>query len=195
MGNSIPLRCDGCGQSASPEHLARRLKRLEWTTRYRPVHIGTLLLAAVAPESDEEFIYSGAAFRGEAGLVLHAAGISPDGKPAETTLAELQRGGFLIAHVLECPLEAPAGEAGALQALLVQQWAGVATRIRRSLKPKKVALISRWLEPLIRRIDASGLGCALVLDNGKPFDFGGSSGQAASRRLSHALSANSASAR
>ena len=37
MTNLIALRCDGCGQAASPEHMARRLRRLEWTTRYRPV--------------------------------------------------------------------------------------------------------------------------------------------------------------
>ncbi len=54
--NSTALRCDGCGQLASPEHIARRLQRLEWTTRFRPVHIGTLLLGATAPQNTSLFI-------------------------------------------------------------------------------------------------------------------------------------------
>jgi len=33
------LPCDGCGQPASAEHIARRLQRLEWATRFRPIHI------------------------------------------------------------------------------------------------------------------------------------------------------------
>src|SRR5258708_24143168 len=72
--NSTALRCDGCGQLASPEHIARRLQRLEWTTRFRPVHIGTLLLGAIAPRNDNEFIYSSAcAWDGEAKMLLAAA--------------------------------------------------------------------------------------------------------------------------
>src|ERR1700740_33549 len=51
VANSIelPLRCDGCGQKASEEHLTRGLRRLEWATRYRPVHIHTLLLGGFFP--------------------------------------------------------------------------------------------------------------------------------------------------
>src|ERR1700716_1652707 len=104
--NNADLRCDGCGQLASPEHVARRLQRLEWTTRYRPVHIGTLLLGSIAPPSDSDFVFSPAgAGKGEAKVLLAAAGLSPEGKPAEATLAEFQRGGFLLTHVMECPLE------------------------------------------------------------------------------------------
>jgi len=101
--NGTALRCDGCGQPASSEHVARRLQRLEWTTRYRPVHIGTLLLGAVAPQKDSEFIYSlASAWDGEARILLAATGIAPEGKSAETTLAEFQRQGFFLTHVLEC---------------------------------------------------------------------------------------------
>jgi hypothetical protein len=100
------LRCDGCGQPASPEHIARRLQRLEWTTRCRPVHIGALLLGAAAPQNDLEFIYSPSGqWNGQAQVLLAAAGITSDGKPPETVLAEFQRGGFFVTHVLECPLE------------------------------------------------------------------------------------------
>src|SRR5882724_4729003 len=52
------LLCDGCGQQASSEHIAKRLQRLEWTTRYRPVHIGTVLLGAFVPGDDAVFLYA-----------------------------------------------------------------------------------------------------------------------------------------
>src|SRR5208283_736012 len=103
------LSCDGCGQSASPEHIARRLQRLEWTTRYRPLHIGALLLGGISPQSDEDFLYA-AQFKGEAVRLLEAVGISTSGKSSEAVLSEFQRGGFLLTHVLECPLEI--GQAG-----------------------------------------------------------------------------------
>jgi len=58
MVTALSLACDGCGQSASPEHLARQLQRLEWAARYRPVHIQALLLGGVAPEANAAFLYS-----------------------------------------------------------------------------------------------------------------------------------------
>src|SRR6266571_3195402 len=80
MTNSIALPCDGCGQAATAEHIARRLQRLEWTTRYRPVHIHTLLLGAYSPLRDEEFLYaSDGEFGGEAAQILDAVGISTAG--------------------------------------------------------------------------------------------------------------------
>src|SRR5207249_10650226 len=51
LSNSTDLPCDGCGQAASAEHIARRLRRLEWATRFRPVHIHTLLRGGVAHSS------------------------------------------------------------------------------------------------------------------------------------------------
>src|SRR3984893_2546309 len=56
--NSTDLRCDGCGQPASPEHIARRLQRLEWMTRFRPIHLHTLLLGAFSPLVPAEFLYA-----------------------------------------------------------------------------------------------------------------------------------------
>src|SRR2546429_3637145 len=81
VSNSTDLPCDGCGQAASAEHIARRLRRLEWATRFRPVHIHTLLLGGVAPREDAEFLYApGDEFRGEAADLLRAVGISTRGK-------------------------------------------------------------------------------------------------------------------
>lgn len=185
------LRCDGCGQAASPEHVARRLRRLEWTTRYRPVHIGTLLLGAAAPREDSEFLYSpGGEFAGEAQLVLQVAGVSVNGKPADAVLSEFQRGGFMLAHALECPLEEANSEK--IQDLI--EWCLPATlaRVRRSLKPKKVALISRQLAFAVARFQSAGLNSTLLLDDWKPFALDGDDPRVAVERLRQSITAAAA---
>src|SRR6266852_5427229 len=170
--NSTALRCDGCGQLASPEHIARRLQRLEWTTRFRPVHIGTLLLGATAPQNDNEFIYSPAgAWDGEAKMLLAAAGLTQEGKSGEAMLAEFQRRGFFLTHVLECPLED--GADGRIQALIANRLSASLTRIRRSLKPKRLVPISKWLEQFLSALTSGELPCAILLDHEKPFALDG----------------------
>jgi len=188
------LRCDGCGQPASPEHIARRLQRLEWTTRYRPVHIGTLLLGAVAPQNDSEFLYSPAgAWSGEARILLAAAGLAAEGKSAEATLAEFQRGGFFVTHVLECPLKN--GEAAIFQQLTAARLPSLLARIRRSLKPRRLALVSRDLEPFLSALNSGELSCAILLDQGRPFALDGQAATEATERLREVLTAQSASVR
>jgi len=188
------LQCDGCGQRASPEHIARRLQRLEWTTRYRPVHIGTLLLGAVAPQNDYEFLYSPAgAWNGEARVLVAAAGLTVDGKTAEATLVEFQRGGLFLTHVVECPLEN--GEAANIQQLLAARLPAALTRIRRSLKPKRLALISPELAQFLPALNSGQLNCALLLDQDKPFVLDTQRANEASERLREALTRQSASAR
>jgi hypothetical protein len=188
------LRCDGCGQLASPEHVARRLQRLEWTTRYRPVHIGTLLLGAVALQNDSEFLYSPAGdWNGEARILLAATGLAVGGKAAEATLGEFQRGGFFLTHVLECPLEDR--EVVSFQKLAVARLPSVLARIRRSLKPKRMALISRDLEPFLPALNSAELSCAILLDQGKPFALDSQAATGATDRLREALSGQSACAR
>lgn len=184
--NSLP--CDGCGQPASPEHIARRLRRLEWTTRYRPVHISALLLGGVSPLADGDFLYSGK-FEGEAGRLLGAVGISVAGKTEETVLSEFQRCGFFLTHVLECPLDV--GEAGlcSREALLLGRRPQVLARIRRSLKPKRAILISELLAPLSGGFSSAELGCPVVLDGDKPFGMDAADNVSVAPRLREALSA------
>jgi hypothetical protein len=155
---------------ASPEHIARRLQRLEWSTRYRPVHIATLLLGASAPESDADFLYCGK-FEGEAGRLLEATGIPSAGKAGETVLAEFQRGGYFLAHMLDCPLEpgASGNGGGSMEALLASRIAPVFARIRRSLRPKRVVLFGEYLAPIVGTFSSGELHCPVVLDDGKPF--------------------------
>jgi hypothetical protein len=182
------LSCDGCGQSASPEHIARRLQRLEWTTRYRPIHISGLLLGGVSPSAEQDFLYAGK-FKGEASRVLHAVGISTEGKSSELVLGEFQRSGFFLTHLLECPLETGQGGDPSRESLLAQRLSATMTRIRRSLKPKRVIPISELLAPLVARLSSSELGCPLILDDGKPFSLDSSDFSAASNRFREALAA------
>jgi len=171
MTESSLLLCDGCGQPATSAHSAKRFELLEWTTRYRPVHIGTVLLGAVAPALDSDFLYSPSGeFGGEAGRVLEAAGISRNGKTAEASLVEFQRRGLFLTDVLECPLESQSD--GQVERLLNARFAATAARIRRSLRPKRIVPISRLLEPLLHGPNGPvDLGCSVVTDGDKAFSL------------------------
>jgi len=164
---------------------------LEWTTRYRPVHINTLLLGAFSPQEERDFLYApGGEFHGEASRLLDALEISTAGKAADAVHAvhaEFQRAGFFLTHVLECPLGKDAGQGAEAAALLTKRLEPVATRIRRSLKPKRVVLISRALGPILEKLLALELGCPVVLDNGKLFEFDGEVPENTVARLREAL--------
>jgi hypothetical protein len=71
--------------------------------------------------------------------------------------------------VLECPLEAGQAEASSCEALLARRISTVATRIRRSLRPKRVILISELLAPLSAKLSSAELGCPVIQHDGKPF--------------------------
>ncbi len=188
MTSSKPLVCDGCGQVASAEHIARRLQRLEWTTRYRPVHIHTLLLGAFSPHDEKDFLYApGGEFHGEAALLLDAVGISTTGKTAEAVHAEFQRAGFFLTHVLECPIESEGSPPTELQDALKSRLAAVATRIRRSLKPKRVMAVTEALISVVQDVTMLDLGCPVLLDRGKPFRLVNSAGDKGFERLREAI--------
>jgi hypothetical protein len=186
----IALRCDGCGQAASAAHVARRLQRLEWATRYRPLHVGALLLGAVAPRDDAEFLYAPEGkFAGEAQRVLQATGVSASGKSPDAVLAEFQRCGFLLAHVLECPLEET--NSGKVRELIEFCLPATLARIRRSLKPKRLALVSGAMAFAVARFQSANLSCALVLDDGKPFSLDADPPEDVVERLQQAITASS----
>lgn len=170
MADTSEILCDGCGQPASPEHIARRLQRLEWATRYRPIHLHTLLLGAISPLAPMEFLYSPEKTHfGEAANLIAAAGISTSGKSADAIQSEFQRRGIYLTHVLECPLDAPSSGPDILTNTFITRLPSVFTRIRRSLKPKRLAFVSRSLTPLIERFASAQLNCELVLDDGRAF--------------------------
>jgi hypothetical protein len=166
MPPSTLLPCDGCGQLADSAHISRRLERLAWTTRFRPLHIQALLLSGIAPEHDSDFLYSpNESFQGEAATVLQAVQISAAGKSPESVQIEFQKLGLMLTHVLECPLEENVSLAQA-QTLLAKRLLAAVSRIRRSLKPKRLLLLSAELLPLVAQFHNTTLGCPILPGSG-----------------------------
>src|SRR5258707_1098311 len=160
--------------------------------RCRPIvtstNINTLLLGAFSPQEERDFLYAtGGEFHGEASRLLDALEISTAGKAADAVHAEFQRAGFFLTHVLECPLGKDAGQGAEAAALLTKRLEPVATRIRRSLKPKRVVLISRALGPILEKLLALELGCPVQLDNAKLFELDGAVPENTVARLREAL--------
>jgi len=194
METKRQLVCDGCGQAASPGHTARRLQLLEWATRYRPVHIGTLLLGAAAPSHEAEFFYSPeGAFSGEAAALAEIAAptqLAQLDRPKEQLHIAFQRGGFFATHLLECPVEPQS--AVALADLLRARLPAAIVRIRRSLRPKRVALISAALEPFAEQLRSELPDSRILLNGAKAFRLepGDSSGEVVLLRQALAASAS-----
>ena len=162
MSNPVLLPCDGCGQPADSAHLSRRLQRLEWATRFRPIHIQALLLAGIIPQHDDDFLYSPTGpIQGEARMILHAVQISTEGKSRDAALAEFQKLGLMLTHVLDCPLENPISLTQA-NALIERRLPAVIARIRRSLKPKRVLLLSSSLQQYADKLHQADLGCPVL---------------------------------
>jgi hypothetical protein len=187
MNRQIELTCDGCGQMADAEHFARRLRRLEWATRFRPVHIQALILGGIASRTDAEFLYAPETrFQGEAGNILRGARVSVEGKSHEVVLTEFQKLGLMLTHVLECPLnEGCSGSQG--RTIMEKQWAAVTARIRRSLKPKQVVLISGELGEMAETVRRTDLGCPVWPAEGGAFFSSGSVREAEVRAFQAAV--------
>jgi len=149
--------------------MARRLKRLQDMTRYRPIHVQALFLGAASPVKAEDYLYSARdAFRGEGAILLQALHIEDTGRSLEA-LADFQRRGYLLAHLLECSDTLGAGEVG--REALARRIPATLTRIRRSFKPKRLLLLGRELAEFIPQFMAANLDAALILHNGKPFEW------------------------
>jgi hypothetical protein len=171
--------------------LARRLQRLEWTTRYRPVHIQALLLGGIAPEADAAFLYFPEGnYQGEAANLLDALQISRAGKSADAVLTEFQRRGLFLTHVLECPLEPGVSTADAQQ-LLEKQLPAVMARIRRSLKPKRLVLFSRELAAVAGKFTEADLGSPVFAGHYGPWALDGSASESEMEDFCRTLAAGS----
>jgi hypothetical protein len=182
MPNVGQVICDGCGQPASAEHIARRLKRLENMTRYRPIHVQVLFLGAASPPNTEDYLYSARdAFRGEGAILLQALHIEDSGRSLEATLADFQRRGYLLAHLLDCSDSLDAEELS--REALARRIPATLTRIRRSFKPKHLVLLGQELAEFIPRFMAANLGAALILQDGGPFEWNQMSDNALTKEL------------
>lgn len=105
----------------------------------------------------------------------------------DEALGEFQHRGYFLTHVLECPENGLSSHDVSLKEAIERKLASVFTRIRRSLKPKRIVLISAALEPFGRRFAEAELGATFLLDEGKPFEIHGPHGAEAAKRLARAL--------
>lgn len=177
--------CDGCGLPASDEHIARRLKRLELATRFRPIHISILFLAEAPPRQMENYFYQPAVGRAERGglsrilfdELMKAVGIATEGQSEASCLAQFQGRGFFLADSLECPVEevVPGVKEGTTRAsafeLAHRYGPTVAKRILYSYKPRYVVLLSTRTRHLIPWLQQAGLGDRLLFHQGLPLHF------------------------
>ncbi|MBI3668550.1 MAG: hypothetical protein HY237_02040 [Acidobacteria bacterium] len=183
------IPCDGCGLPASPEHIARRLRRLELATRFRPIHIDILFLARWPPPRLEDYFYfldegSNQGAFSQAGparflfdSLLQALGIREAAeKGDEACLTDFQRRGFYLAECVECPLEeatpAFSGSAATEGARLAERFGPtMVKRIKFSYRPKHVALLGTLTQNLIPVLQQAGLADCLMLYQGMPLEL------------------------
>jgi len=193
-----PILCDGCAQPASPQHIAARLARLELATRFRPIHISVLFVAAAPSGPVEDDFYSPRASASLSEAFLNAAEIpQPAGNlPAADAnvgrLAEFQRRGYYLAYISECPPPAESENANSWGKDLAERLGStLVARISRNYKPKYIAPIGEEARQWIPVLQGSGLGGLLLLDCGKPFEWP-APGDAEALRRFRALLATSA---
>jgi hypothetical protein len=173
---SNALVCDGCGRTASSDHIARRVARLELATRFRPVHINVLFVALAPMIRSEDDFYgpfqSGEFFESFMDALDIAPPVAEASRESDRTgdeaakLTEFQRRGYYLSYLSECPMGEETGdiatEISALGPVLIR-------RIRFNYKPKHIALLGSNLTPLIGILEKSGMGSLLLLDRGEPF--------------------------
>jgi hypothetical protein len=131
-----------------------------------------LLLSASPSSSDSSFLYSEATPpHGEAAQLLDALQIPWERKPPASFLGEFQKRGLFLMHLLECSVDHAGLTDEALQRRLHEHLPLAAARIRRSLKPKRVVLISSALQAVAGQLSESALGCPVLLHLDKPFEI------------------------
>jgi len=174
MGTSVNyLPCDGCGLRASPQHIAERLRRLELSTRYRPVHIGVLFVVFAPPVRPEDDFYGarGSKEFSEPFLEaleiqipkIEAASKAEDDGSNFARLAEFQRRGYYLSYLSECPILESTEPARSTVARLAPT---LIRRIQFNYKPKHIAPIGHELFPFVEQVKDGGLGACLILDHG-----------------------------
>jgi hypothetical protein len=170
-----------------------RVERLEMATRFRPIHVHTLVVSACPPVAMADYFYNVAPEREPRSEAARArftelaqcapeAVAKPGGASAneEAVLVEWQRRGLFLAHPVDCWI-APGD---ALDAAIRESVKTLVLRLNTSYRPKHVALIGRATASLIAPLEASGWQGKLLLDNGAPFDGTGFGQQLAAAILS-----------
>ena len=139
-------------------------------TRYRPIHVQALFLGSASPANGGEYLYSARGlFTGEGAALLKSLSIETAERAVDQVLSDFQRRGYLLAHVLDCG-EVSGGNTLSREALAWRIPATL-TRIRQSFKPKRLVLLGQELAEFIPQFIAANLDAALILQDGKPFEW------------------------
>lgn len=188
--SSNQLPCDGCGLPASPEHIAERVRRLELSTRFRPVHIAVLFVALAPPLRLESDFYGTTAPETFSDPLLDALGIPSSPGPAAhaARLAEFQHRGYHLAYVSECPIAVDQESAAETIARLTPT---LIRRIRFNYRPKHVAPLGAELLSLVAGLQAAGSPPVLTLDQGRPLALPGTGGGEWMERFERAVASGS----
>ena len=145
--------CDGCGRQVDAQHVKDRIGRLEMATRFRPIHIQTLVIDACPPAALADFFYSAGSDVGPRTASGRAyfdelSKCAPDSLAKsggdEVVLSEWQRRGIFLTYAVECPFDAGAELACAIE----KSGKTTLLRLSTSYKPKTVALISSHVKSL-----------------------------------------------
>jgi|SRR5579872_645340 len=180
--NSTSIICDGCGQPASPEHIAARVERLELATRFRPIHIDALFVALEPKPRLEDDFYRPPETRDFFDPFLATLNILPaGGKPTGeangreagvSQLLEFQRKGCYLTYLSECPL-ATQRDANLARECISRLAPTLIRRIRFNYKPKHIALIGTNLQPLIEVLQQAAMGPLLDFNKTVPLTIPG----------------------
>lgn len=166
--------CDGCGAQVDDAHIRQRIERLELATRFRPVHISVLLIDAAPPTRFEDYFYRASAngfdrspaSRAYFNALMQCGGVTRAAQAnEETALAEFQRGGFFLIGAIECALEHHPDPQKAVE----HASTALLRRVKVSYKPKSIAFLSAFTQPLVPIFQENGWGTGLILNDGKAF--------------------------
>lgn len=157
------VQCDSCGVAAAPEHIRERLARLELASRYRPIHIGLLLICTAPPAAIYDDLYAWEKQKARAEAVdyleglFQSAGIGAEKAPLER-LAEFQRRGIYLARLVECPL----GSGVRMENIVPKAVKVMLIRIAQSYKPARIGLLAPVAPGLAEALRNAGLGEKLI---------------------------------
>lgn len=178
------LPCDGCGLPASPEHIAERVHRLEQSTQFRPIHMGTLFIALAPPAHTADDFYAPARSNEFFDPFMEVLEIS---SPMEKSvaeedpcasdlskLAEFQRRGFFLAYLSECPLPEIIETA---EQIIQRLGPTLIRRIKFNYRPKQIAPLGQELSPLVGMLNGQGIGHVLTTAHDQPLPLPGTGSQ------------------
>jgi|SRR5665213_4400 len=167
------LPCDGCGLPASPEHIAERVHRLEQSTQFRPIHIGTLFVALAPPAQSADDFYAPAASKEfftpfmdalEIPFAAEKSAADDDAHTADLAkLAEFQRRGYYLTFLSECPL--PENVESADESIL-RLGPTLVRRIKFNYRPKQIAPLGPNLFSLVRILQRDEIAPVLTAGDG-----------------------------